>query len=637
MARAISVMSLCAVVALCTHLSAAPRAAELVCDDLDEVVVTATRTPKPLKDTPVVTRLITGEEIKKSDATNIRDLLTEELPGLEFGYSMSQETSLYMGGFGGNAILFLIDGERLAGETLDNIDYNRLNLDDIGHVEIVKGASSALYGANAVGGVVNLISRQNDAPWHASVGTRYRSEGHEWRIGGNVGFNIKQWSSSTSAQFVRSSLVRLADIFDSQSSLHHIYGGRSVNVRERLTYRPTASLSLMARGSYYERSSDRLTYEDRYKDYAAGLRALWDISGSGNLELSYSYDQYDKSRYVGGHRTHAHDYSNRQNIVHALYSNSRRTSTLTAGADFMHDYLTSYQFTDNSIHRQYSVDAFVQFDWRPLSWLNIVASIREDYFSGSRSQSPTARLALMFKPEFMTIRASYAGGFRAPSLKEMYMDFDMAGIQMVYGNPDLKPEKSHNFSVSAERSGVVGQSPLAGSYNVSAVANYTYYNSRITPVGFDGDADREAGMIYVNENDVRTFGVDLTARYRLNCGVGAKVGYSLLLTHGRKFDSAFSQPRRHSANWRLDYEHRFSGNYKLYAGISGRYLGAPDTDLPNSGAYSLWKLTFNQEVWKGITVTLAVDNLFDYRPKIYYWNSAPTTGIGWQAGVQYNF
>ncbi|MDE6237577.1 MAG: TonB-dependent receptor, partial [Muribaculaceae bacterium] len=65
---------------------------------LEEVVVTATRTPKALKDVPVVTRLITADDIRKSDATNIQDLLTEELPGLEFTYTMSQETSLNMSG-----------------------------------------------------------------------------------------------------------------------------------------------------------------------------------------------------------------------------------------------------------------------------------------------------------------------------------------------------------------------------------------------------------------------------------------------------------------------------------------------------------------------------------------------------------
>ena len=131
------------------------KGAELGVDsvlNIEQVVVTATRTPKALKDVPVVTQVIGLKDIQRSDATNIQDLLINELPGLEFSYAMSQETSLNMNGVNGSAMLFLVDGERLAGETMDNIDYTRLNLDNIGRVEIVKGAASALYGANAVGG-----------------------------------------------------------------------------------------------------------------------------------------------------------------------------------------------------------------------------------------------------------------------------------------------------------------------------------------------------------------------------------------------------------------------------------------------------------------------------------------------------
>ncbi|EJW94473.1 protein containing TonB-dependent receptor, plug domain protein, partial [gut metagenome] len=120
---------------------------------LDQVVVTGTRTPKLLKDAPIVTRVISESDIKRMDATNIGDLLQTELPGIEFSYSMNQQTSLNMSGFGGNSVLFLVDGERLAGETLDNVDYSRLNMDNVQRIEIVKGAASSLYGSNAVGGV----------------------------------------------------------------------------------------------------------------------------------------------------------------------------------------------------------------------------------------------------------------------------------------------------------------------------------------------------------------------------------------------------------------------------------------------------------------------------------------------------
>ena len=68
---------------------------------LDEVVVTGTRTPKFLKDTPIQTRIISSKEIARLDATNVQDLLQQELPGVEFSYAMNQQTHLNFSGFGG--------------------------------------------------------------------------------------------------------------------------------------------------------------------------------------------------------------------------------------------------------------------------------------------------------------------------------------------------------------------------------------------------------------------------------------------------------------------------------------------------------------------------------------------------------
>ena len=600
---------------------------------LNEVVVTATRTPKALKDVPVVTRVISAEEIGKTDATNIQDLLTEELPGLEFGYAMSQETSLNMSGFGGNAVLFLVDGERLAGETMDNVDYNRLNLENVGKVEIVKGASSALYGANAVGGVVNLITKENNEPWRLNINSRYRNAGKEWRSGGDLSFNTGKWNSNTSVQYSTMNTIRLTDAFDTESKIHEIYGGSTLNIKERLTYRLSDRLRLIARGGYFARVSDRANYDDHYHDYNGGLRGIWNIDDSQNLELSYSYDRYDKARFVNDNRTHDHDYSNRQHIVHGLYTKFWGVNGLTVGADYMHDYLTTYQFVDNESHSQTSIDAFVQFDYNPLSWLNIVASVRDDYFSKSDNNAVTSRIATMFKLKPLSIRASYSGGFRAPTLKEMYMCFDMAGIQMIYGNPDLKPERSHNFNLALERNGQVRGGLLSGSYSLTLSGYYNYYDSRITTTDFPATADMEEGAIYANENGVKVTGADFTARYRMASGIGASLSYNYLHVANRSLDSQFSQPRPHSATWRIDYDRLLCSGYRIYAGLSGRYLSKASSRYDTDGAYSLWKFTLQQRIWDGINVNFVIDNLLNYKPNIYYWNSAPTNGRTWSVGL----
>ena len=168
--------------------------------NLNEVTVTATRTPKLLKDAPVITRVITATDIKKLNAVTVQDLLATELPGMEFTRQMDGQIAINMQGMSGKYVLFLIDGERMAGETLNNVDYNRLNADHIERIEIVKGAASALYGSSAIGGVVNIITKEPSKPLEVNVNGYYGSN-NEQRYGGTIGTKQKNVSSLTSVMY----------------------------------------------------------------------------------------------------------------------------------------------------------------------------------------------------------------------------------------------------------------------------------------------------------------------------------------------------------------------------------------------------------------------------------------------------
>lgn len=85
------------------------------------------------------------KEIARLDATNVQDLLQQELPGVEFSYAMNQQTHLNFSGFGGQGVLFLVDSERLAGETMDDVDFTRLNMDNVERIEIVRGSLSSIW------------------------------------------------------------------------------------------------------------------------------------------------------------------------------------------------------------------------------------------------------------------------------------------------------------------------------------------------------------------------------------------------------------------------------------------------------------------------------------------------------------
>ena len=655
---------------------------------LEEVVVTATHTPKALKDVPVVTRLIPLVDLKKADATNVQDLLTQELPGLEFGFAMSQETSLNMSGFGGNAILFLVDGERLAGETMDNTDYNRLNLDDVGRIEIVKGASSALYGSNAVGGVINIISRESTERWTANVNSRYGSMGNEWRNGANVSFNLGKWNSQTNFQQTKIDPIKLSSgpsseekalaallgktVEEDKSNVKKLYGQESYNIKERLKFSATESLKFIARGGYFYRESQRETYNYHFNGYSGGLKTLYDWKKGKNLEVSYAYDQYDKANYTPeGVRTHDHDYRNSQHTVHALYNHSFGQNILTVGSDLLHDYLTTYQFLDNTSHEQNNIDAYAQYDYNPTKRFNVVGSVRYDHFSASDHQALTARLATVYKFNKITVRANYANGFRAPSLKEMYMHFDMGNMgYMIIGNPEVKPEKSNNFNLAVEHNNKITDAGIFnGQYSMTLMGYCNIFDKRITSVGrywvvdenykeggyqvlYDDDRIREEGEGYVftaddgteykaltsslywNEDGVQVWGLDFSAQYRLDMGLGFRYNYAFLHESGNVVDSQFTQPRSHTMTWRTDYDHKFTKNYAISVVLSGRHLGKPQSGRKDvDQGYTLWKLMLQQHIHNGVHVNFAVDNLFNYKPKAYYYCSPMTTGTNFSVGL----
>ena len=141
--------------------AAEPKDSLIYGDEIQQVVVTGTRSPKLLLETPVLTQVISHADIVKADATNLKDLLQQMMPGVEFSFAQNQMVHLNFSGFGGQSILILVDGERLAGETMDDVDFTRLSMANVDHIEIVKGAASALYGSNANGGVINIITKES--------------------------------------------------------------------------------------------------------------------------------------------------------------------------------------------------------------------------------------------------------------------------------------------------------------------------------------------------------------------------------------------------------------------------------------------------------------------------------------------
>ena len=589
-------------------------------DTLETVVVTATRTPKLLKETPVVTRVITEADISRSGKPDIGALLEQQLPGVEFSIGMGQNTQINMSGFGGGGILFLLDGERMAGETLDNPDYSRLNLQNVERVEIVKGAASSLYGSSATGGVVNIISGRPKLGSHIKLNARYGT--HSLQSYGALGsYATDKIANSLDARYDSHGEIR----FPRRGDYTRSYATQSWNLRDRLTLTLGEDASITARAGYFwrQQKSTIVSY-DRFRDISAGLSArLKDFTAK------YSFDMYDKMDYETAAGIEVRDYRNRQNSLHVQYSHEFDGSgTLTAGGDWIDDYLMSYEF-DSGTHSQTNLDAYMQWDWHPVKTLWFVPGLRYDWFSASKANRISPKLSMLWRPGKgnCSLRLNYSAGFRAPTLKELYMDFDMAGIFHVFGNPDLKSETSHNLSLSAEY--------LKGSRSLTVMLFHNFVDNRISYLWNQA----LNGQQYINIHRVQIGGLDLSLMKSFDFGLTINGEYVYTYERFTAGDLRANPTRPHALTLKADYSKlwkpgwRFNAtaNYKWLSAVTGDVLSFFSQEAVRTQrypAYSMLGITLSQTFPKNITLGVSIDNLLNYIPDYYYYNSPVTTGIG---------
>lgn len=596
------------------------------------IVISATRTPKTLKEVPLITHVVGRREIETIYSSSLPDLLQNALPGLEFTYTMNQQVSLNMQGFGGNAVLFLVDGERMAGETLDNVDYARIDLDAIDHVEVVRGAGTALYGSNAIGGVVNLISRRICEPWYVRFNGREGSHREQY-YGLTFGGDRTHLGSETRMQY--SSCDSVALPADGDIGTLHAY--HAYQLGERLTLRPFDALEITARAGYYfrEREVESLRH-DRYHDFSAGMTGKYRISQLADLSASYAFDQYDKSDLMTASGHDVRNYSNVQHHSQLRYDkrwgDRDQASVFSLGGDLLRDYLQSYQFSEQGNHVQYSTGLFVQWDWNPSKKTNIVSALRYDHYSSSGDGNLSPKISFMYRLSDVTLRASYASGFRTPTLKEMYMKFDMANLFMIYGNPDLKTERSHNINVAAEYGSQQHNITVAAFYHHVDDRIVTYWNSLLN------------GMRYDNIGTVAMMGMEAYWKARWSNGLGTQLSYTYTHEHFSDATPRLTATRPHNATLLIDYQHQWKlGTWmvafvgRILSEVTGdEYLTPADPSLTarrTYPSYSLWRITLTQRFRKACSVNVAVDNIFDYTPGYYYCNSPATTGRTYTVGL----
>lgn len=725
--------------------------------NMEDVVITATRTPLPLKKTPVITRVITARDLESRGVATIQEALENELAGVEF-HQAGYGTSLSFQGLDARYVLFLVNGERMAGETYGNIDYARIPVSNIERIEIVRGASSVLYGSNAMGAVVNIITKmpQKQVEVNASLryGTPYQDNRSETLGGSNtesdiktyrnkldlpnlrgdvsVGFNTGKLQSLTTLSYRTVDAYKLVGtkdevrhyaagelkkmgpkmipvigpggnvvgmrpemdpttgmpVFEVKSTNLNdttvivspdsrglsVSGWRDINVGQRFDYTLSKKFRFELSGNYFNKqrydfngsilddnpmsnNSKPWTYET-YEGY--NIKALMEHSPNENnkVYLSFIRDEYFRNLdSLSGVSTPKQNH---------IFNTPRLLWTLKAGES--HRLTTGLELVNEQLHFDMNPlgyddlksmntgSLYVQDEIRSQKALSFTAGVRADW-NNRFGWHVTPKVSVKYSVGKFTIRGNYANGYRNPTLKELFMEFKVPtqGETYIMGNDALKPETNHYLSLAGEFT--------TQDFNISATLYNSYFRNKIDVRGhMEG---LKTLLQYENIRRSQMGGIELIARWRICRGLFLRGNYNYLfqIDDASQESTQYIYPSPHTATLQADYGFSAGNNCYINFNATLRYVGAktyedfmPIIDLSGmssgsmadlrywTGSYSarqegyvICDAAINFDFKEMVGISVGVDNIGNYRPKIVNFNSATTPRRNMFIRVSYAF
>jgi len=410
------------------------------------IVVTATRTPVPISEVGQSVSVVTHDEIVRWQATQVVDVLAR-LPGIAVAPSggFGQPTSVFVRGADNSQSLVLIDGVRLndPADVGGGFDWGSLVVGQFDRVEVVRGSQSVLWGSRAIGGVVNLITRQPTEDWQGTAQAEYG-----WR-------NRKQLGASVSGMAGPIGLTAGGNWLkgDGYSAFSEARGAterdgfESVSGNLKATVDLGGGLSADA-GSFYSRAT--YGYDGFQKD-ALNTGVKRDVTGYGNLRWTGLDDRL--SARLGYGLTDSHRESN--DAVFGPYVTDGRNERIEGQVAFAPIKAVTVlvggesersRFRDNfgSAASTRMDSGYASLTLRPVSGLTLNAGARHDHhrdfgnrdtFSANGAWSPLGTAGPI-------LRASYGEGFKAPSLYQLYTNTGVTALQ---------PETARGWDASLEQ------------------------------------------------------------------------------------------------------------------------------------------------------------------------------------------
>lgn len=669
------------------------QAEELPVYSFDEVVVTATRTENDVKKVPASTQVITQEDIKRGGATSVRNALSMYANIFQKSKVRGGGHDIIIRGMETKHSLVMVNGRRISNEADANglgnaMSLDRININDVEKIEIVRGPSSALYGSEAMGGVLNIITKPSKEQT-LLTGLEHTSEdtSHWWHADtGRIG----NFSMTLDARFnkINRSMLDTATESDPygtaqtyNASLNyyvndHSYvnaymdyysqhlktdmGTPAMKPITLTTSSGTMSLSgqamLEGTGSKafkqknYGISWNGKTDKNDWQIQAYMSKFNWSTTSNtkvlgsippAGMDGMFNYLLQKKNTYDFNHDEHnmwaieGRD-SLRVNDHHRVTFGAEYVKEKVAGTglgsngDGVHSITENGKTKFSSEKTLSSYAAYLQDEIEYGKWF-IVPAIRYDHHSAYGSHTSPKIGVTYNATDHFRIKANYGDGFKAPSVSQLFYDLDMRmGPSYVHltGNPNLKPEKSKSWDLGVEAEFGKGYGSL------------TYFDNDVDnliasiPKGTDSNGHNL--YRYENVNKARIKGLENTLGYRFNDTLEFKVTSTLLDAKDTSAGKDLTQRARLSQIYQLIYDdHKDTGwsavlwNQLDYKFVTGK---AWESGESVKKSYSLTNFSLTRKVNKDTRVYGSVQNIFDKKDA-----DCDLDGRFWSIGWEHKF
>ncbi len=643
---------------------------------LNPVIVTGTGTYHKAENSPVAVKVISASELKSANVTNLQEALTKLTTNITT-HTNGMGTFVNYNGVSDDYLLILENGKRVSGDDR----WNRISIDNIKRIEILSGAASALYGSDAIAGVINIITDDSESSLEATSTTKIMSKGrfdqdinvdiNKGKFSSHTSFNHRQadnWQVSKYQEFTEGnqSVLKLTGRPMSQAF-------RSDNISEKLEWRFTDTFDAYVKGNFYDYNTGRdrnasyftqkattnketgektytytskqaYTYDIHHISYNIGAGARWVPSKNIHVYLDVYTDNF-KSKYDYWQTATAEAYD--ETRKNTMYYNEtlkgifrlNNWNKLSAGMEFEQESLKS---ASDNIEKEstYTYNVFAQDEIKIVKGLEAVAGLRYTY-NKNFGNNITPNIALFYHIAGFRARASYAEGYRTPTLSQLYAtDQAKTSARYTINNTSLKAEKNRFWNVNLEYSNKWMSVSVSGFINkIRNMINYRTMTTQEIEASEKLTELYNEGWTTIRQRDnidrATIKGVSANLKFLLPCGFTLAGGYTLSDSKAetRTLDSKtmeyittetpVDKSVRNVANINASWAHGW-GNYRLNVNINGHIQGRRySSTYGYAPKYQQWDvMTKHSFCLKQILVEpgIGIDNVFNKRDTSY-WNS----------------